>query len=230
MAKRILAQVPWIAPDFVPETYGRLTSICSKYKPANSKYVLQDWKCECGTVVTRCHSAVRYGTTNSCGCIKSEQLAARNKASARHGYFGTRTYASWASMICRCEDPTHEAYHRYGGRGIKICKEWREDFCNFLKDMGERPADRSLDRIDPNGNYCPENCRWATRLEQARNTRRTRRLTLDGVTLTLTEWAEKTGISSRMLHNRLRSHWHLRDALTVPPGHPRPKRDDSTSA
>lgn len=230
MAKRILAQAPWIAPDFVPETYGRLTSICSKYKPAESKYVLQDWKCECGKVVTRYHSAVRYGTTSSCGCIKSEQLAARNKASARHGYFGTATYRSWSSMIVRCEDVTHEAYYRYGGRGIKICKEWREDFCKFLKDMGERPADRTLDRIDTNGDYCPENCRWATKLEQARNTRSNRRLTLDGVTKLLVEWAEEYEIPGTVISARLKAGWSVRDALTVPPSKRCTKRGDSTSA
>lgn len=87
----------------------------------------------------------------------------------KHGYSNTRTYHVWEAMIQRCENPNHVRYHRYGGRGIKICKRWRNSFTAFLKDMGERPSGKSLDRIHPDRDYKPSNCRWATREEQEAN-------------------------------------------------------------
>lgn len=88
-----------------------------------------------------------------------------------HGHYGSPTYASWASMIQRCKNPNRPNYDWYGGRGVKVCARW-EQFKNFLADMGERPAGRTLDRIDPNGHYDLTNCRWATKLEQSRNRRK----------------------------------------------------------
>lgn len=109
---------------------------------------------------------------------KQVEAALRNGASFLgqgskpiHGGYGTPTYASWASMIQRCKNPNRPNYAWYGGRGVRICAAW-EKFENFLRDMGERPAGRTLDRLDPDGHYEPANCRWATKLEQSRNRRK----------------------------------------------------------
>jgi len=91
----------------------------------------------------------------------------------KHGHFGSKTYTSWASMIQRCSNPNRSNFEYYGGRGIRVCERWKK-FDNFLSDMGERPEDCSLDRIDHSGNYEPSNCRWATKKEQSNN-RRNRR-------------------------------------------------------
>jgi hypothetical protein len=107
-------------------------------------------------------------------------------------------------MMARCENANHHSYHRYGGRGITICETWH-DFAGFLSDMGERPdADHSLDRIDNDRGYGPGNCRWATRVEQQRNRRNNRIITIDGLSLCVAEWAERTGINHESIRGRLR--------------------------
>jgi len=138
----------------------------------------------------------------------------------KHGHatrnYITKTYHSWAGMCARCRNKNNIMYQRYGARGITVCSRWLS-FENFLADMGEKPAGTSLDRKDNDGNYCPENCRWATRNQQNRNRRSNRLLTYDGVTKCLVEWAETIGISKRTLANRVnRGGWSVEKALTTP--------------
>lgn len=123
-------------------------------------------------------------------------------------------------MIQRCENPGHPAYKNYGGRGIKVCPRWRGSFNTFLADVGLRPsAKHSIDRYpDNNGNYEPGNARWGTRKEQNDGRRTTRWLTFNGMTLTLTEWADRTSQSKEGLWNRLNLGWTIEDALTLPLG------------
>lgn len=116
-------------------------------------------------------------------------------------------YVTWCGMKQRCNDEGHVRYSYYGGRGIKVCERWQNSFSAFFEDMGPRPFKMSIERIDTNGNYEPSNCRWATRKEQARNTRRKRVLTIDGVEYHLSELAEKYGIDVRTLDKRLQAGW-----------------------
>ena len=119
-------------------------------------------------------------------------------------------------MRSRCLNPNHHAYRNYGGRGIKICARW-ESFNAFLTDMGERPLDGTLDRIDVNGNYEPANCRWLPRREQTRNQRTTMTLTHNGHTDTLRGWARRLGMDKSSLKTRLDGGWPLDKALSTPP-------------
>lgn len=125
-------------------------------------------------------------------------------------------YRAWIGMIARCTNPKNRSWHRYGGRGIAVCARWMV-FENFLADMGLRPSvDHSLDRIDNNGNYSQDNCRWATRDVQNRNRCDNVWFELDGVRRTLTDWAAKIGLTVPALRARIDSgEWSLRDALTL---------------
>ena len=176
--------------------------------------------CACGETTEVNANKLRFGVTKSCGCRKGRVATARNKANAKHGHALTRnpspTYRVWRSAITRCEYPSHRAFKSYGARGISMCSEWREDFRVFLKDMGERPEGYSLDRIDSEGDYEPGNCRWVFALEQAKNTRANVRLTFQGETLILADWAQRLGAAPNALRMRLQRGWSVEKALSTP--------------
>jgi len=115
----------------------------------------------------------------------------------------TKTYFVWRSMRHRCLNPNNAAWKNYGGRGISVCERWANDYDAFFEDMGEAPAGRSLERLDVNKGYFPENCVWATDIEQGRNRRNNKFLTYNGRTMCLSEWAEFLGINPDTLHRRL---------------------------
>lgn len=134
----------------------------------------------------------------------------------KKGGFVTPEFRSWVSMRDRCNRTTHSEYKNYGGRGITICSRWNE-FVNFLADMGTRTPGTSLDRVNVNGNYEPQNCRWATRKEQARNATNSVFLEHNGQKKTMAEWGEVTGIGADVIQERVtRYKWSVDRALTTP--------------
>ena len=129
----------------------------------------------------------------------------------------TPEYRCWQSIRDRCYNPNNRDYAMYGGRGIAVCKRWRESSAAFLADMGPKPSpEHSIDRIDNDGDYSPENCRWATPAEQARNRKSSRLLTHNGETMTVAEWAERLAIKPGTLSMRLSYGWSVEKAVTTP--------------
>lgn len=163
------------AVDMTGERYGKLICVA----PLGSTNTGMRWecKCDCGNITTVVRGNLLTGSTTSCGCVRLE-LIKNNQYTLKHGRTkrinGKKvnrngTYSTWEAMHNRCNNPNSDWYHRYGGRGIKICERW-DDFKNFLEDMGERPEGKTIDRYpNKDGNYEPQNCRWATAKEQALN-------------------------------------------------------------
>jgi hypothetical protein len=201
--------------DLTGQKFGRLTvvSLDSVTKHRKAKWLC---KCDCGKSHIVDGASISAGKTKSCGCLRREATIKRNIGLLkRHGMHGTPEHYTWNSMRQRCENKNAPNFKRYGGRGISVCERWAE-FENFLADMGERPDGLTLDRIDNNGDYTPENCRWATRSQQQRNRSNTCRLTLNGLTLDIYEWAERTGIKRKTIYSRICSGWSTEKALTTP--------------
>lgn len=169
--------------------------------------------CDCGRQVDVRGAALRIGKTKSCGCLKAEKMAAG--LGARHKMCETPTYSSWDSMIGRCMRPNDPTFGRYGGAGITVCQRWTV-FDNFFADMGERPAGTSLDRIDPNGDYEPQNCRWASAKTQANNRRNNRKIAYDGQQVTIRQLSDLTGTDYQLLRERiLKRGWDVKRAVTT---------------
>ena len=178
--------------------------------------------CRCGRKKVIAGYSLSGGYTNSCGCYRREcsrKRAINNTLGLRHGHArrkpgATKTYSAWRSMFQRCYNPKNKGFHRYGGRGIFVAAQFRR-FEGFLAYLGEKPKGMSLDRIDNNGAYAPGNVRWATVKTQNLNTRRNRRLTLNGKTLTLKEWCDRLNISQTTIQWRLKAGWPLERTLTT---------------
>lgn len=194
-------------------TYGLLTVIAyAGRRSYRVKKKEQQWlcRCQCGKYSVVTIGNLRDGNTRSCGCtkIKHRHTAGPKKSSE---------YRAYLSMKDRCCRPENHAYSQYGGRGICVCDRWLDSFQNFIADMGPKPdPSYSLDRKENNGNYEPGNCRWATRTEQARNTRRSQNLTLGAETLSLTAWSKKSGLDKKTITKRLAKGMSVAEALTAP--------------
>lgn len=189
---------------------GRLTQVGVSFKINKSADKAAVFLCSCGTRKVQIRCKVRQGKIVSCGCIVGEKTGKRNTT---HGGRKSKEYDAWASMRKRCSNKNNKRFGDYGGRGITICDRWSK-FENFRDDMGCRPDNTSIDRIDVNGNYCPENCRWATMKEQMRNTRRSIVVEIDGVSKTVSEWCEHPDSQApRTIYNRVRAGVAGREAV-----------------
>lgn len=201
------------APLSAGQRFGRLTLV----EKAQERRYNETWwvcRCDCGQAITARQLFLKRGNTRSCGCIRKEQCRERTQT---HGMTNTPEYHVWCGMKKRCNDPKDSHYHRYGGRGIRVCERWARSFEHFIADMGRRPTWRhSLDRIDGDGDYAPENCRWATPKQQGSRTSRVQHLTVDGVTRNLSEWAEQVGGTRTIIRKRLARGWSLKRAVSEP--------------
>lgn len=179
--------------DVLGNRYGRFVVTGEASMHGHHRYVFV--RCDCGTEKSVSLDSLRGGISASCGCLLRDMMAARTKHGfARRGPKPSE-YTTWYSMIRRCVSPTDWSFPRYGGRGITVCDRWRDSFAAFYADMGPKPTPKhSIDRIDNNGPYSPENCRWATPTEQGRNSRRNRVIEAFGERLCPSAWEEKTGV------------------------------------
>lgn len=199
--------------DITGHRFSRLVAI--KLLPERSPQgrTLWECKCDCGKTVAVSSNALRRGNTQSCGCLARSLTASR---STKHGKANSPEYAIWAAMRNRCTNPNDRNYKNYGGRGITLCERWQA-FPSFYADMGSRPSSRhSIERLDNNGHYSPDNCKWATVEEQQLNRRTARLLTFKGETCNLAIWAKRTGLSVTCILHRLNAGWTVARALTEP--------------
>lgn len=174
--------------------------------------------CDCGKTFESDGRHLRSGGTKSCGCIGRENA---RKASTTHGMSKTKEFNVWHSMKSRCNNPNVKEYPFYGGRGIKVCERWFNSFENFIADMGLCPSGYSIERIDVNGDYSPENCKWIPRNDQSKNLRSNRVLTVNGVSKIMSEWAKDNGLTSQHIYTRLKRGWSVEEAVMTKPNQPR---------
>ena len=195
--------------DLTGQVYGRLTVLS---RAENSRCGRARWlcQCECGEQTTVQGCALSSGVTKSCGCLQRELTAKRHTT---HGLSQTPVYKVWKRMIQRCRNKRHKRYKDYGGRGIAVCERWQSSFENFFADMGPRPEGLSLDRINNNKGYSPENCRWATPNQQTNNARSNRRIACRGISQTTAQWARMLGILRRTISWRHSRGWPAEQAL-----------------
>lgn len=208
--------------DHTGQTFGRLTVLGKAQKPEGSNNTFAHYlcKCSCGTVKVIAGDLLRRGNTKSCGCLLKERQ--NSKWRKTHGLSHTPEHAAWQQALTRCYNKNSKDYQGYGGRGIYMCDQWRNDFLSFYQDMGPRPSPQySLDRIDNNGPYSAENCRWATPSEQRNNRGPVRHSKIavlyKGETRTMASLARQFAIPEKTLRARLlRFGWDLESALTKP--------------
>lgn len=203
------------ALELAGQRFGRLIAVS---RAANATRGTAMWHClcDCGGRSIVFASNLSRGVTTSCGCFMRE-FRESGATGRTHGKSKATTYNTWRHMRARCSKPTHEAYANYGGRGIAVCARW-SSFENFYTDMGECPPGASLDRIDVNGDYSPDNCRWATPVIQARNMRSNKVLAFNGESKCLSEWCESLALCYRTVNTRLLRGWSVERALTTKTG------------
>lgn len=182
--------------------FGRLTVTASSRRDGRT-YL--SCACDCGRDCSVRRDHLRSGRTSSCGCWHDEAASIVNTVHGHKTRLGASAeYRAWCGMVDRCHREANPRYADYGGRGIRVCAEWRNDFRLFLSHVGPRPAPGlSIDRVRVDGNYEPGNVRWADRKTQARNVRNRKLIHAFGRAQSLAEWSDETGIDKKKIHNRL---------------------------
>lgn len=184
--------------DLTGQRFGRLIVECqTKHHGEKIAWIC---KCDCGKTTEVTTDKLRSGNTISCGCHRKELRL-------KHGLCGTRLYIIWGNMVQRCTNPNNNNYPKYGGRGISICDDWRNDFQSFYNwAIANGYSDGlQIDRINNDGDYEPGNCRWVTAVNNLNNTSRNVIITHNGETHTVSEWARITGINEKTMRNRIKS-------------------------
>ena len=209
--------------DLISRQFGRLTVMDFEgihTTPCGTRRKMWRCRCECGNESVVAENNLKNGTTKSCGCWKYEKLKERNTI---HGGSNDRLYRIWKNMKRRCDSPNDKRYKTYGGKGVKVCEEWSNNYQSFKEWAYANGYDDSaefqkctLDRVDNDGDYEPNNCRWATMKEQANNKRTNRIVVYNGCKYTLTQLAEKIGMNKTTLKERLNMGWSVEDAVNRP--------------
>ncbi len=214
------------ASNLIGQRFGRLVVEAAVGHRARKRA----WRCrcDCGNTTEVITASLTCGDTSSCGCFQREVAAqqARSRSGLRAKHL--TEYNIWTTMRQRCQNPKDQRYPDYGERGIGVCERWSDSsgFPRFIADVGPRPTDdHSIDRVDNDGPYSPENCRWSTRQVQARNKRSNRRITIDGVERPLVEWLGEGSVSKSVYQARVVRGWDDVRALTTPVA---PHRKDGT--
>jgi len=165
-------------------------------------------RCECGNEKLVRVKNLKSGISKNCGCVRNKRTIQRNTT---HGKRYNKIWSVWNCMKQRCYNNNNKGYKNYGGRGIAVCDEWKNNFMSFLKDMGDVPVNMSIDRINNNGNYCKENCKWSTKTEQNRNRRSN--IKIDGVCISII--SKELGGANSLVSKRLKRGWSIKKAITL---------------
>lgn len=198
--------------EYIGKRFGNLVVLEkdeSNIHPNSNHWLV---RCDCGKEFSAYPSRILSGHIKSCGCMKG-------KAALTHGCNGDEFYPTWWAMMRRCYHKENHNYERYGGRGITVCYEWHDPrvFINWAREtVGHKCSRLTLERLNNNEGYSPENCCWATSKEQARNRRSNRILEIDGIEKTLAEWCEEYKIDPSVVRERIKLGWSGTDALSIP--------------
>lgn len=211
--------MPTLNTKLVDLTGQRFTRLCVLKRGTpkqDGKYFRPTWDCicDCGSTKTILEKCLKSGHTKSCGCLQRDTAS---EYSRTHGLSHLPEYDTWCHIIARCEKPDGKSWNNYGGRGITMCPQWRESFECFLQDMGRKPTPQhTIERVNNDKGYSPDNCIWATMAVQNTNKRNIRYFTLDGETLHMTDWAHRLGTRTATIVKRLNRGWTIRQALLTP--------------
>lgn len=204
--------------DLTGQKFGKLTVISEA--PKRGKHCHWNCVCECGNKRVVRTNNLRMGTSKSCGCVNPRNFNTDRVLDPRTGKMVRPDgYHSWKAIQSRCYTKSNLSYADYGGRGITVCDRWRGPggLANFLSDMGTKPTPlHSVERVNPNGNYCPENCVWADKTEQSNNRRGLNWITHNGRTMTITQWNRELGLAEGGIEFRLRRGWSIHEAISTP--------------